>query len=360
MWNDMVTGILHETVALLRRIAACLLLFSSVLPSPAGASPLFDDDSVLEVRLSGPLRSVARSRKHSEPDTYAFTLTVGATGIPVDVRVRGKSRKIVCSFPPLRLAFPEEGTAGTVFAGQDKLKLVTHCKSGNRNSETNLLDEYTAYRIFNEISDIGYRVRLLRIHYEDSDGRLRNLDQPYYAFLIESDDELASRLGGEVAEVTGVPYSRLNEEHTAQFYVFQYLIGNFDWSFVIAEDAETCCHNVDLLEKDGQLYPVAYDFDFSGLVNATYTTIPPSIGIKRATQRVFRGYCKLAIEHVAAGFDDIVAKRDEIMSVVTHSPVIDGGDADARLRYIGHFFEQALAARDEMLEEFDSDCLGPH
>jgi hypothetical protein len=117
---------------------------------------------------------------------------------------------------------------------------------------------------------------------------------------------------------------------------------------------------VDLLEKDGQLYPIAYDFDFSGLVNAPYTTIPPSIGIKRATQRVFRGYCKLAIERVAAGLDDIVAKRDKIMSAVKNSPVIDGGDADARVRYVGHFFEQALAERDEMLDEFDSDCLGSH
>ncbi|MEJ2127469.1 MAG: hypothetical protein P8X81_01340 [Woeseiaceae bacterium] len=344
----------------MRRFAACVLLFCGILSWPAAASPLFDDDSVLDIRLSGPLRSVTRSRKHKEPQEYRFTLTVDETGLPVDVRVRGKSRKIVCSFPPLRLNFDEEGVAGTVFAGQDKLKLVTHCKSGNQKSETNLLDEYTAYRIFNVISDVGYRVRLLRVHYEDTDGKLRGLDEPYYAFLIETDSELASRLGGEVAKIEGVPYSKLNAAHTARFYVFQYLIGNFDWSFVIADDADTCCHNVDLLEKDGQLYPIAYDFDFSGLVNATYTRVPPSIGIKRATQRVFRGYCKLAIGQVAAGFDEIVARRDEIMSVVTNSPVVVGEDTGARVRYIGYFFEQALEKRDEILEEFDSDCLGPH
>jgi hypothetical protein len=30
------------------------------------------------------------------------------------------------------------------------------------------------------------------------------------------------------------------------------------------------------------------------------------------------------------------------------------------VRYIDNFFEQALAERDEMLEEFVSDCLGSH
>ena len=114
------------------------------------------------------------------------------------------------------------------------------------------------------------------------------------------------------------------------------------------------------MEMDGQLFPIAYDFDFSGLVNAPYTKVPPSVGTRRATQRVFRGYCKLASEHVAAGFDDIVARRDDIMSVVRTSPVIGDQKVDSRVRYIGYFFERALEDRDALLEEFDGDCLGPH
>ncbi len=343
----------------MRRIAACLLLFSSVLVWPAAASPLFDDESVLDVRLIGPLRTVTRSRKHSDPEEYPFRLTVGDTEIPVDVRVRGKSRKVVCSVPPLRLRFSAEATAGTVFAGQNKLKLVTHCRSGKQRFETNVVDEYTAYRIFNMISDIGYRVRLLRIHYDDTDGKLRDLEQPYYGFLIESDVELAARLGTEVEQHAGVPYSRLNAQHTAQLYVFQYLIGNFDWSFVLADGAEFCCHNVDLLGKDGQLYPIPYDFDFSGLVDAPYTQIPRSTGIRRATQRVYRGYCKHSSDQIAAGLDDIVAQRDNIMSVVINSPTVGKDGADPRVAYINEFFEKAVAERDDLLEEFDSDCIGP-
>jgi hypothetical protein len=91
----------------------------------------------------------------------------------------------------------------------------------------------------------------LRIQYEDTDGGLKHLDRPYYGFLIESDKELAARIGGKVAVVGSVPYSRLNDYQTALVYVFQYLIGNTDWSFVSAEGEEVCCHNAHLVEKNG-------------------------------------------------------------------------------------------------------------
>jgi hypothetical protein len=340
-------------------LAALSLLFSSVSIAPALAAPLFEDDAVLELRLSGPLRTVVREKKDHDPEEYPFTLTVGDAEIPVDVRVRGKSRTKVCPFPPLRFDFSSEDTGGTIFDGQDKLKLVTHCRSDRENFENNLLEEYTAYRIFNTISDISYRVRLLRIQYEDTDGKVKDIDRPYYAFLIESDEELAQRTGSSVAELQGVPYSRLNAEQTARFYIFHYLIGNFDWSFVIADDAETCCHNVDLLERDDELYPVPYDFDMAGIVNSPYAHVPDGIGIRRATQRVYRGYCKLEMEKVAVAFDEITALRDDIMPLVRNSPVAGDEDTSSRERFIGYFFEQAIEGRDEMLEEFDSDCLGP-
>jgi hypothetical protein len=356
----MVSGILHETGRISSRFAAVVTLLLCTITVPVSASPLFEDDSVLEIRLKGPLGTISRDRKDDDRVEHPFALSVDGRDIAVDVRVRGKSRTIVCRFPPLRLNFSGDAISDTVFAGQDKLKLVTHCRNDKDKLENNLLEEYTAYRIFNLISDTGYRVRLLRIHYEDTDGKQKNLDRPYYGFLIESDEELAARSGGTVAEIGGVPYSRLNEEQTARLYVFQYLIGNFDWSFVIADEADTCCHNIDLIEKGSRLYPIPYDFDFSGLVNASYAKVPEEIGTRRATQRVYRGYCKIAIENVAKALDEIVALRDEIMSVVENSPVVGDEHTASRVRYIGYFFEQALDEREDMIEEFQGGCLGPH
>jgi len=340
------------------RSLALTLLALGPLASSAFSSPLFDDESVIEIRLSGPLRTLARNKKSTERVEYPFVLSVDGTDIPVDVRVRGKSRTIVCGFPPMRLRFPAEGTGQTVFASQDKLKLVTHCKSNRQGSENNTLEEYTAYRIFNLISDAGYRVRLLRIHYEDTDGSLGHLDRPYYGFLIESDKELAARIGGAVAKIGGVPYSRLNDSKTALFYVFQYMIGNTDWSLIRAPGEDDCCHNAHLIEKNGSLYPIPYDFDFSGLVNASYAKPNSIVGTKRVTQRVYRGYCKLPIDRIAPALETITALREPIMSLVEQSSVAGDENTDSRVRYIGYFFEEARNAA-KLLKQFDADCVGP-
>lgn len=340
------------------RLLVFALLALGPLAGPAYSSPLFSDDSVVEIRLSGPLRTLARDKKSAKRVEFPFVLSVDGVDIPVDIRVRGKSRTIVCGFPPLRLRFPVEGTRQTVFAGQDKLKLVTHCKSNRPKSENNLLEEYTAYRLFNLISDAGYRVRLLRIYYDDTDGGLKYLDRPYYGFLIESDEELAARIGGEVTEIGGVPYSRLNDSKTALFYVFQYLIGNTDWSFINAEGEEVCCHNVHLVEKDGGLYPIPYDFDLSGLVNASYAKPDAALKTRHVTQRVYRGYCKLPIDRVAPALEKITALREPIMTLVEKSPVVGNEDTDSRVRYIGHFFEEAENST-KLLKQFERDCVGP-
>ena len=328
------------------------------LANPAFSSPLFDDDSVIEIRLSGPLRTLVRDKKSSKRVEFPFLLSVDGTDIPVDIRVRGKSRTILCGFPPLRLRFPAEGTGETVFAGQDKLKLVTHCKSNRQRAENNLLEEYTAYRIFNLISAVGYRVRLLRIHYEDTDAALKHLDRPYYGFLIESDRELAARVKGGVSKIDGVPYSRLNDNQTALVYVFQYLIGNADWSFISGEGEDVCCHNARMIEKYGGLYPIPYDFDYSGLVDASYAKPNSILRTKNVTQRVYRGYCKMPIDRVAPALEKITALREPIISLVEESPVAGNQDTDARVIYIGHFFEAAENPA-KLLKQFDADCIGP-
>ncbi len=92
----------------------------------AGASPLFDDSAVIEVELRGPIGSLIKNKK--ERNELSFVLSANGVEYHVQVRVRGKSRLRVCEFPPLRFNFLTRDTEQTVFAGQDKLKLVTHCR----------------------------------------------------------------------------------------------------------------------------------------------------------------------------------------------------------------------------------------
>ena len=349
--------ILHETGALLRLFATVCLAGLAPAAAPA-ADALFDDDTVLDVRLAGPLATISRDRSDDEREEHPFALRVADADIPLTVRVRGKSRTVFCDFPPLRLRFEADDTADTVFAGQRKLKLVTHCRSNAAHYENNLLDEYTAYRIFNLLSETSYRARLLRITYEDTDGRLKHLDRPYYGFLIESDDGLAERLDASVVKLPGILYSRLNATQTTRMSVFQYLIGNTDWSFVATEDETKCCHNIDLLEKDDQLYPVPFDFDLSGLVNAKYAKPAAGSRARRVTQRVYRGYCRSAREDVAVALEDIVALREEILAVAGSVSLVGDERAAARVQYLDRFFEEAVDDREKLLKRFDRDCVG--
>ena len=117
-----------------------------------------------------------------------------------------------------------------------------------------------------------------------------------FAFLIEDDSDLAKRMGMEKLEVPQVHYKRLEPNLTSVFSLFQYMIGNVDWSALRGPDPEECCHNVKLIAPEGAgdsdwIYPVAYDFDSSGLVDAEYAAPPEGVPIRRVTDRIFRGYC---------------------------------------------------------------------
>ncbi len=332
-----------------------LLLIALLLATSASGSPLFENSELLEVKLSGPLSAIIKNRKvRSE---YPFTLSTGDDMINLNVRIRGKSRIDLCRFPPLRLNFRGASIVDTIFSGQEKVKLVTHCKGNNDRTENYLLNEYTAYRIFNLISDKSYRVRLLKITFEDTDGKTSNLDRPYFGFVIESGRELAKRLGGGPADITRVRYSLLDSHQIALIYVFQYLIANTDWALVRMRSDESCCHNIDVMGIAGRLVPIPYDFDFSGLVNARYAAPDPALNLQRVTQRRYRGYCKSSIESVNAALGEIRALENEIMAVSRDVPALDEGILNRRVLFLDRFFEEAKNA-ENLLRRFERQCKG--
>jgi hypothetical protein len=96
---------------------------------------------------------------------------------------------------------------------------VTHCRS-NDASQVDALQEYAVYRIFNIISDISYRVRLLHITYRDTDERRKDKLIERYGFLLESQSGLAARVGGQPVNVTGISLRSLDEDHAAAVYIF--------------------------------------------------------------------------------------------------------------------------------------------
>jgi len=335
----------------LRKVVLTLALLTT---SPTFGSSLFDDNSILEVTMSGPLSTLIKQKRNREQ--YPFTLAIDDASVDVAVRIRGNTRVDLCRFPPLRLNFTASGPDGTPFAGEDKLKLVTHCQNGSEKSQDSVFNEFTAYRFFNLISDRSYRVRLLRIRYEDTDGKQRNLEESHYGFLIESDEGLARRLGGTVAKVEAIRFSRLDIQQTARLSVFQYLIGNKDWSFVTADNDDTCCHNIDLLDVDSTLVPIPYDFDLAALTRANYRARPR---LNRSNKREYNGYCRTPTDMVDQAIDHIQSLKDEILSTALHVTALNNETRERRATFTAAYFEEAVG-KAALLAKFERNCIGRH
>ena len=322
----------------------------------AAASSLFDDDSILDIELKGPLSSLYKNKNDEVREQRPFTLVAEGVEHDIKVRVRGKSRIEVCFFPPLRLNFKKGSVAGTVFAGQDKLKLVVHC-SLSRYAEPDVLEEYAAYKIFNELTDISYRVRLLRIRYTDTEGQVKGLENTHYGFIIEPTEQMAERNGGMVVEKPGVALKWLDPEYSALVYLYQYLIGNTDWSLAPARGEELCCHNVSLIEIESRLNPVPYDFDMSGLVNAHYAAPHPNLPrIDRVTQRLYRGYCTdpaILRETIHLIQDN----RENIVNIINSLPLLKSSKKEQKIDFLEKAFE-ATEKEDKLIRMLENDCIG--
>ena len=341
------TNNLHRYQALNLLGVILLALSSSTI-----ASPLFESDDVIELSLTGPLGDLIAEKEHETERT--FVLREDGKEQLINVRVRGNSRKRICSFPPLRLEFINDNSRQTLFQGQSKLKLVTHCNDRG-SSEKNLLEEYAAYKIFNLITDISYRVRLARITYTDSEEKIDQATIDRYGFLIESASELADRTGGRPAELNELSLQSLDSRQAARVFIFHYLIGNTDWSLVTADNDDSCCHNGDLFHIGSKIYLVPYDFDLSGLVNAWYAKPDPSLRISRVTRRLYRGYC-ISAESLADALGNIKSQQDKVVSEINQLPDYTQKDVDRTLRFLDGFFDE-LENENKLLRSFERRCL---
>jgi hypothetical protein len=345
-----------------------LFLTSIVAVTSTGAStsfaaeaPLFASQEPLAAVLSVPLNEIYREADEDEREQMAGSLSyTDATGaelaLPVRVRTRGVFRRANCSRPPLRLNFKKSDLDGSLFDGQDKLKLVNPCDPNSR-SEQQLALEYLAYKLYEEISDASFRTRLMSLTLEDSSGKR----DPWttVAFVIEDEGELLKRLDGEPLAAPQARRSQMDLAATSRVELFQYLIGNTDFSMYVAAPERDCCHNTKLVNKgdeEAPLYiPVPYDFDSSGLVNARYAKPPPFLPIKRVTQRYFMGYCRdpQYLDDAVAYFKE---RREELLAVF-ESELLTDKTRKRALKFVDKFFE-VLDSPKKVERELAEGCRG--
>ena len=318
-----------------------MLIAFAALSLPAAATgppdPLFRDDAALEVVITAPLSSLLRARPEQPELTGGFSYKeADGTSVELDmqIRVRGRFRKRICDFPPLNLNFRRSQVEGTLLDHQDKLKMVVHCKDSGRYHQA-VLREYLAYRILNSLTDLSFRVRLLQVTYVDSDERRSRMVRP--AFLIEHRNRLAERIGREALDIERTEVSAIQPDHLNLTSMFQFLIGNTDFSPYLGSNNE-CCHNHEMFGNDGgPLLAIPYDFDLAGFINAPYAAPDPELGIDSVRQRLYRGYC-VNNGHVEASVGRFQETRDALYALVADQQELDPTVREYMARYMDEFY----------------------
>jgi len=321
--------------------------------------PLFTDAATLTLTIEGPLRRLQRERRR-RPDLEGVVRYQDAAGdevvLGVELTARGNSRLDLCSFPPLWLNFRRGQLEGTVFAGQNRIKLVSLCRRDDSHRDY-LAQEYQVYRAFNALTDKSFRVRWVSVEYVDTEAaRGRSYVEP--AFFIEEDWEVAERNGMEVVKVTGLEPAQLDPRETTLLSLFQFLIGNTDYSPRAGPGEEACCHNTKLIGyagRDMDRVALPYDFDQTGLVGAGYAEPPPSLRLSNVRERLYRGYCLLN-EEVAWAVIHLQDRRERVRGAFDVDMARERARARA-LEYLESGYE-ILGDPVRRQEEILDRCLG--
>jgi hypothetical protein len=327
---------------LLVAIIAIVFVAPVAAQEPGESSPLFAEHDILAITITAPMKELLRQRPDDEylPGTLAFTDADGSEVVlDMGLRTRGNYRRQrdVCPFPPLRVNLKKGQAEGTLFDGQNKLKLVAHCKDKSKLFDQNVIREYLAYRILNLLTDVSYRVRLLRVTYRDSVGKQKDREQ--YAFFIEHKKEFARRIGIPELVVEDLTTEELQPAYSDLTSLFQYMIGNTDFSPIAGAEGENCCHNSTVFGSEGgPVYSVPYDFDMSGLVDAPYATPNPRFDIRSVKQRLYRGRC-MHIDNLPDSVQAFQDNRAEIYRLIDELPQLEKSTRKQIRRFVDPFFE---------------------
>lgn len=292
---------------------------------------LFDSDEILSFSLKGNIRQLLNDRA-DKPTSHSITLSYrdkdsSEVSLPVQMKTRGHFRKIKgnCKYPPLQISFPADVNRLSPFNGQKKLKLVMPCSG-----DEYVIREWLVYKIYNLITPKSFRARLVRIELKDTKNKKQQA--PFYGFLIEDEKNMAVRNKAIVVE------QKLRPEETKQdafltMAVFQYLIGNTDWSVQYLQ-------NIKLLKTDSfpQVITVPYDFDHSGIVNAPYAHPAEELMMRSVQERRYRGYCIKDMKLFERPIALFKRSKSDIYNLYTKNDLLDEKYIKSVTKYLDEFY----------------------
>jgi len=267
----------------------------------------------------------------------------------VRVRARGEFRRDNCNMPPYWINVRYAGIEAEEFRDFRKMKMVTRCSNAGPYADY-VLKEFLLYRIYNLITDLSFRVRLVRVKYIDT-GKNKNQISENWAFLIEPEELLAKRLNAKLIPSDKLSIRTVNPEVMDLMALFQYMVGHGDFSV-------TGRHNLKIiaLKEPGPVgfLPVPYDFDYAGLVDAHYALPGETLGISSVKERYYLGVCRPEEIHLKT-LAKLAEYQDEILDLIMNFEYLEEEVRLEMVAYIATYFVES--EQDRFVEAYlDPTC----
>ncbi len=307
------------------------LFFPLIVFTQQKPTELFQSEEILPIQISFSSEEVKRSIS----DTLYFdTVMKFQTGdkvwndIDVGVRARGNFRRGTCYFPPIKMKIKKKHAKGTLFEGNKRLKLVLPCII-EKDKNDNVLKELIAYKLFEIISPYHFKTRQVAITFSNIDGD--KVEEFFLkGFFIEDDKNVAKRFEGKVTDKYTHPMA-MGSESTIKNSFFQFMIGNTDFAMGYQ-------HNGKLMSIEGEVIPIPYDFDLSGLVNPSYVKENSAMGDIR--ERSYLGY-KREESVISSIRNEFIEKKPKFFKVASSfaTEFDDASKCEDIVKYLNSFFE---------------------
>lgn len=299
----------------------------------ANRTQFFDNDRVLQMTITTDFKKIFNEKKKGNYQDGFVTLNLLENELITDsilLYARGEYRRQNCKTPGLMLNFNAKGA--TRLNALKKLKLTCACSNATGDEQL-LLIEYLIYKMYNLITDMSFRVKLVNVSFNDVQNKMKPYTQ--YAFFIEDVDDMAAR--NECFEMENIMFmtEQTHRRQMTLLSIFQYMIGNTDW-------AVPTYHNIKLIRSNADSkalpYAVPYDFDFAGMVNAYYALPHPDLGIEKVTDRLYRGFPRTMPE-IQAALDVFRDQKQNILSLISSFDLIRKKEQNFIYNYIEEFYK---------------------
>lgn len=272
--------------------------------------------------------TLLENRKTNQYFPATLTDASGKT-YQVEVKPRGKYRRKVCEEPPLKVKFSKKGLRAEGLDTLNEVKIVMPCYDNPQGDEL-IIREYVAYRMFEHLTAASVKARLVRLTLKDTHVESkRNM----YCLLIEDEEETVARLGGTLVEQYGIPPDSLIINQAALVCMFQYMIGNTDWDV-------SMMRNIRLIRsaETGKVLVVPYDFDFSGLVSAPYSSPSSDTGLRTVRDRFLMAN-GIPSESLKRATQMLRSARKDFLGLCKNKN-LSRESSDDMIRYLELFFNQ--------------------